>query len=132
MNSRLTKVKKEDPDMSMFVKLSKRTRDINLQKGVWLHNSSKVTKKHTKDAEYIINEQSDIINAYHKQMKVLLDRTQALEREASYFKKEVNKTSSGLELSDFQSKSIDLTTDKQPFTQKTPGKHSKNSRSIIV
>lgn len=49
-----------------------------------------MNKKAINDAEYIMNEQSEIINEYHKHLKQLIDENQKLQKEAGYFKKEYN------------------------------------------
>jgi hypothetical protein len=69
---------------------------------------STVSKKHIKDAEYIIAEQADIIAEYHNNMKALVDRNQALQKEAEYFKKEYQH---GKGQSDVHNQSVEVTND---------------------
>ena len=80
--------------MNSVIKLVKRTHDVNKQKGIILAKAHKVSSsKIDSGIETIINEQSAIIEEYHKIVKEAISKISNLSNQNTYLKKQLSHTS---------------------------------------
>ena len=109
--SKLQKSPKTKSEMNLLVRLSKRTHDVNVQKGKVLTRLQKGTvilnfsvfestlvlgvKASPQAVQGVIVEQADIIEEYHKHLKEVLEKNEALERQLQFLRKERQLSNSG-------------------------------------